>query len=200
MLSTKGTRSLKFLVSHLSDDFAEVAGDGNVYHRSDVEAGWSDVTLKDYKLSDCMFKLITSDAAYVNCKMELDATYKGQPFPRRFRVTWVWTRQNGSWVIRFEQRTIIPEQSKIVYSSSRLVTLCRTPAPGAPLFASFVAPSRNFSGFSMGAQALRLPSRDGEGDLPGGEFGAPRFDAARLSALPNGRQAHAATPSDDSRR
>lgn len=112
MYEAEKRRDLPFVLSKLSDDFAEVAGDGKVYHRSDIEAGWADVTLKDYKLSDCIFKLIARDAAYLSCAMEIDATYKGQPFPGRLRVTWVWTRQNGSWLVRFEQGTIIPEQKK----------------------------------------------------------------------------------------
>lgn len=112
MYEAEKRKDLNFVLAHLSDDFAEVAGDGNVYHRSDIEAGWSDVTLKDYKLSDCIFKLMTRDAAYLSCMMEVDATYKGQPLPRRFRVTTVWTRQKGVWLIRFEQGTTIPEQKK----------------------------------------------------------------------------------------
>jgi ketosteroid isomerase-like protein len=112
MYEAEKRKDLHFVLSHLSDDFAEVAGDGNVYHRADIEAGWSDVTLKDYKLSDCIFQLMTRDAAYLSCRMEVDATYKGQPFPQRFRVTTVWTRQQGGWLIRFEQGTIIPEQKK----------------------------------------------------------------------------------------
>ena len=86
-----------------------MAGDGHVYHRSDIQAGWSDVTLKGYRLSDCIFKLITRDAAYFSCLMELDATHKGRPFPSRFRVTTVWARQKGVWLARFEQGTLIPE-------------------------------------------------------------------------------------------
>lgn len=112
MYEAERRKDLNFVLSHLSDDFAEAAGDGNVYHRSDIEAGWSDVTLKEYKLSDCIFKLMTRDAAYMSCLMEVDATYKGQPFPHRLRVTTVWTRQKGAWLIRFEQGTIIPERKK----------------------------------------------------------------------------------------
>ncbi|HXY26106.1 MAG TPA: nuclear transport factor 2 family protein [Candidatus Acidoferrum sp.] len=112
MYEAEKRKDLNFVLSHLSDDFAEVAGDGNVYHRSDIEAGWSDVTLKDYKLSDCIFKLMTRDAAYLSCRMEVDATYKGQPLPQRFRVTTVWTRQKGAWLVRFEQGTTIAEQKK----------------------------------------------------------------------------------------
>jgi ketosteroid isomerase-like protein len=112
MYEAEKRKDLKFVLSHLADDFAEVAGDGGVYHRSDIEAGWGDVVLKDYQLSDCAFKLMTRDAAYLTCKMEVDATYKGQPFPQRFRLTTVWTRRKGEWLIRFEQGTIIPEPSK----------------------------------------------------------------------------------------
>jgi hypothetical protein len=112
MYEAEKRKDLNFVLSHLSDDFAEVAGDGKVYYRSDIEAGWSDVTLRDYKLSDCIFKLMIRDAAYLSCMMEVDATYKGQPFPQHFRVTTMWTRRKGVWLIRFEQGTIIPEHKK----------------------------------------------------------------------------------------
>jgi len=112
MYEAEKRKDLNFVLSHLSDDFAEVAGDGQVYHRSDIAAGWSAVTLNDYKLSDCIFNLMTRDAAYLSCMMDVDATYKAQPFPQHFRVTTVWTQGNGAWLIRFEQGTIIPEQKK----------------------------------------------------------------------------------------
>jgi len=112
MYEAEKRKDLKFVLSHLAEDFAEVAGDGGVYYRADIEAGWADVVLRDYKLSDCAFKLMTRDAAYLACKMEVDATYKGQPFPQRFRLTTVWTRQKGEWLIRLEQGTIIPEPPK----------------------------------------------------------------------------------------
>jgi ketosteroid isomerase-like protein len=111
MYEAERRRDLKFVLSHLADDFAEVAGNGGVYHRGDIEAEWSNVALHDYKLSDCAFKLMTRDSAYLTCKMELDATYKGQPFPSRLRVTTVWTRHGGEWSIRFEQGTTILEPS-----------------------------------------------------------------------------------------
>jgi hypothetical protein len=111
MYEAERWRDLKFVLSHLADDFAEVAGNGGVYHRVDIEAEWSNVALHDYKLSDCAFKLMTRDSAYLSCKMELDATYKGQPFPSRLRVTTVWTRHGGEWSIRFEQGTTILEPS-----------------------------------------------------------------------------------------
>ena len=112
MYEAEKGRDLDFVLAHLADDFAEVAGDGAVYHRSDIQAGLADVALKDYKLSDCLFKLMTRDAAYMTCILDVDATYKGQPLPQRFRVTTVWTRHQGEWLVRFEQGTIIPEAKK----------------------------------------------------------------------------------------
>jgi ketosteroid isomerase-like protein len=112
MYEAEKRKDLKFVLSHLAEDFAEVAGDGGVYHRVDIEAGWSDVVLKDYLLSDCVFKLMSREAAYLSCKMGVDATYKGQPLPKRLRVTTLWTRHKDEWLVRFEQGTIIPEPSK----------------------------------------------------------------------------------------
>jgi hypothetical protein len=112
MYKAEKRRDLKFVLSKLAEDFAEVAGDGRVYHRADIEAGWSDVRLNEYELSDCVFKLMTRDAAYLSCRMEFDATYKGQPLPKQLRVTTVWTNRGGDWLMRFEQGTIIPEPSK----------------------------------------------------------------------------------------
>ena len=109
MYEAEKRRDLKFVLSHLAEDFAEVAGDGKIYHRDDIEANWSEVRLNNYQLSDCVFRLMTSDAAYLSCNMQVDATYKGQPFPRQFRVTTVWTHQGGEWLIRFEQGTVIPD-------------------------------------------------------------------------------------------
>ena len=105
-------KDLKFIFAHLAQDFAEVAGDGKVYHREDIEAEWPNVAVKDSKVSDYVFKLMTPDAAYLSYNMEVDATFKGQPFPKHFRVTTVWTRQQGRWLIRFEQATVIPEPAK----------------------------------------------------------------------------------------
>jgi ketosteroid isomerase-like protein len=112
MYEAEKRKDLKFIFSHLAEDFAEVAGDGKIYHRSDIEAGWNDVVLNSYELLDCVFKLMTHDSAYMSCEMELDALYKSQPFPGRFRVTYFWTRQNNDWLLRFEQGTIIPEPAK----------------------------------------------------------------------------------------
>lgn len=108
MYAAEKKHDLYFIRSYLSDDFAEVAGDGRVYHLKDIEADFADMELRDYKLSDCVTKVVASDAAYMSCAMEVDASFKGNPLPRLFRITWLWTRAKDRWVVRFEQATIVP--------------------------------------------------------------------------------------------
>ncbi len=109
MYQAEERRDLKFIRPRMSDDFTEVAGDGKVYHWSDIEAGFKDVVLQDYKITDCIFKLTTRDSAWLTCRMDLHATYRGQPFPSSLRVTYFWTRQKKDWLLRFEQGTVITE-------------------------------------------------------------------------------------------
>ncbi len=111
MYAAEKKHDLNFIRSYLSDDMAEVAGDGRVYHLKDIEAGFADMELREYKLTDCVTKLVTSDAAYLSCAMAVDASFKGTPLPRLFRVTWLWTRVKDRWRLRFEQATIVPATS-----------------------------------------------------------------------------------------
>jgi hypothetical protein len=108
MYAAEKQHDRNFIRSYLSDDFAEVAGDGRVYRWKDIEGGFADMELREYKLSDCVTKLVAPDAAYLSCAMEVDASFKGTPLPRLFRVTWLWTRAKERWVVRFEQATIVP--------------------------------------------------------------------------------------------
>ncbi|MGZ4836225.1 MAG: nuclear transport factor 2 family protein [Terriglobales bacterium] len=108
MYAAEKKHDLNFIRSYLSDDFAEVGGDGRVYHWKDVEAGFADMELREYKLSDCVTKVVASEVAYMSCAMQVDASFKGNALPRLFRVTWLWTRANDRWVVRFEQATIVP--------------------------------------------------------------------------------------------
>lgn len=108
MYAAEKKHDLNFIRSYLSDDFAEVAGDARVYTWKDIEASIADMELRDYRLSDCLTRLVTSDAAYLTCAMEVDASFKGNRLPRLFRVTWLWTHARDRWVLRFEQSTIVP--------------------------------------------------------------------------------------------
>jgi hypothetical protein len=112
MYEAEKRSDLQFIRAHLADDFAEVAGDGNLYHWSDLEANFKDVVLNDVKLSDCIFKLMTADSAYLICRMDLSATFKGQLFPAHLRVSYMWTRSKNDWLLRFEQGTVITEPVK----------------------------------------------------------------------------------------
>ncbi len=109
MYDAEKRKDLKFIFAHMAEDFAEAGGDGKIYRRSDIEAAWNDVVLQEYKLSDCMFKLMTTNSAYMSCLMEVDGTFKGQAFPKHIRVSWVWAQQNGKWLVQFEQGTVVPE-------------------------------------------------------------------------------------------
>jgi len=53
MYEAEKRKDLDFVLSNFADDFAEVAGDGRVYRREDIQAGWSEMSLHDYKLSEC---------------------------------------------------------------------------------------------------------------------------------------------------
>ena len=108
MYAAEKQHDINFIHSYLSDDFAEVAGDGHVYHWKEIEAGSADMELRDYKVSDCVTRVVTSDAAYMSCAMDVNASFKGNPLPRLFRVTWLWTRAKDRWTLRFEQATIVP--------------------------------------------------------------------------------------------
>ncbi len=112
MYEAEKRKDLKFIFSHMSSDFTEVAGDGKIYRQADIEKAFQGVELKDYKLSDCIFNLMTSDSAYMSCVMDVNATFNGQAFPSQFRVSWVWTQVKGKWLVRFEQGTVIPPPAK----------------------------------------------------------------------------------------
>lgn len=112
MYEAEKRKDLKFIFSHLSDDFEEVAANGGIYHKSDIAAEWDNVSVKSYEISDMRFKQLNRDTAYVIYAMKVDGTYKGQPFPMHMRVTTVWTRNKNGWVLRFEQGSPITQAAE----------------------------------------------------------------------------------------
>lgn len=102
---------LDFILANLADDFAEVGGDGEIYRKADIKEHFHEVTVNSYSVQDMLFHRMTDDSAYVIYGLTVDATYNGQKFPGRFRVSTVWTKVNGDWKLRFEQGTIIPEKA-----------------------------------------------------------------------------------------
>jgi ketosteroid isomerase-like protein len=99
---------LAYVKSHLDEDFAEVAGDGNVYGFNDIEKGFAEMQLNHYALTNCIARAMGVNAAYLTCRMEVEASYQGTPLPKEMRVTWLWKKSVSGWKVSFEQATLIP--------------------------------------------------------------------------------------------
>ena len=108
MYAAEQRHDLAYVKSHLDPDFAEVAGDGNIYRFDAIEKGFADMQLNRYELTDCVARAMHVNAAYLTCKMEVDATYQGTPLPKNMRVTWLWKKSQSGWKVSFEQATLIP--------------------------------------------------------------------------------------------
>jgi hypothetical protein len=107
MYAAEQRHDLAYVKSHLDADFAEVAGDGNVYGFEAIEKGFADMQLKHYELTDCMARAMDLNAAYLTCRMKVDASYQGTPLPKEMRVTWLWKKSASGWKVSFEQATLI---------------------------------------------------------------------------------------------
>ena len=107
MYAAEQRHDFAYIKSFLNSDFAEVAGDGNIYAINAIEKGFPYVQLKHYDLTDCIAKEIAVNAAYLTCRMEVDASYQRTPLPREMRVTWLWKKSASRWKLSFEQATLI---------------------------------------------------------------------------------------------
>lgn len=107
MYEAEKRKDLGFVIAHLADDFAEVSEDGKIYHRDDIVKGWPEMAVSQCEPSDFVFTLMTKDAAWLSYRLHVEATFQGVALPKEFRVTTVWTRTKGKWVIRFEQGTVL---------------------------------------------------------------------------------------------
>ncbi len=107
MYAAEQRHDLAYVKSHLDADFAEVAGNGNVYGFEAIEKGFADMQLKHYELTDCIARAMDLNAAYLTCRREVDATYQGTPLPKEMRVTWFWKKSASGWKVSFEQATLI---------------------------------------------------------------------------------------------
>jgi hypothetical protein len=88
-----------------------------VYYWKDIEPGIADMELRDYKLTECISNFVASDAAYLSCKMEVDASSKGNALPRLFRV-----------ISASSQRTSSPLS---IHRAVKLSSMRRRPTSGA---------------------------------------------------------------------
>jgi hypothetical protein len=62
-------------------------------------------------MTEIRFRLLAKDVALLMYKLEVDASVGGHPIPRLHRVSTIWTRKNGEWLVRFHQGTLIPVAS-----------------------------------------------------------------------------------------
>ena len=97
------------IARHLAPDFLEIAGDGNTYTKSQVATYFSDVKLNGYTISEVQENTLAADVTLITYRIAVDASFKGQPVPHSARVSSVWTRQSGTWLMKFHQSTPIPQ-------------------------------------------------------------------------------------------
>jgi len=111
LLDAEKRKDAKAILDKLADDFTELGSDGGVYFKSDVASALPSVEVKDSKMTEIRFRLLAKDVALLMYKLEVDASVGGHPIPRLHRVSTIWTRKNGEWLVRFHQGTLIPVAS-----------------------------------------------------------------------------------------
>jgi hypothetical protein len=109
MIEAEHKHNWEAIARRLAPDFLEIAGDGKVYNKEQVAAYFPDVRLNKYTISEMEVRVVDANAGIVAYKIEVDATFKGQPIPGAARVSSVWARQNGAWLMKFHQATPIPK-------------------------------------------------------------------------------------------
>ena len=108
MYAAEQRHDLAYVKAHLDEDLVEVGGDGNLYGFKDIEKGFADMQLKRYELTNCVARAVDVNAAFLTCRMEVEASYQGTPLPKDMRVTWLWKKSASGWKVNFEQATLIP--------------------------------------------------------------------------------------------
>ncbi len=93
----------------VAPDFLEIGADGKAYTKQQVAAVFKDVTVNSYNISEIEFRSLSSSAALLAYRVDVDASFKGQHMPGSFRVSSAWSRVGGAWMVRFHQVTIIPK-------------------------------------------------------------------------------------------
>jgi hypothetical protein len=109
MIESERKHNWETIARRLASDFLEIAGDGKAYNKDQVAAYFPDIGLNKYAISEMEVRIIDANAAIVAYRIAVDATFKGQPVPGAARVSSVWARQNGAWMMKFHQSTPIPK-------------------------------------------------------------------------------------------
>ncbi len=98
------------IARRLAPDFLEIAADGRVYNAQQVAEYFPQIQLHSFKLSEKEFRSLGPNAALVAYRSDVDASFKGQRLPGAFRISSVWVRRNGIWLLKFHQVTPVPKQ------------------------------------------------------------------------------------------
>lgn len=109
MIEAERKHNWEAIARRLAPDFLEVAGDGKAYSKEQVAAYFPDVRLNKYTISEMEVRMVAANVGVLTYKVEVDATFQGQPIPGAARVSSVWVRQKGAWLMKFHQSTPIPK-------------------------------------------------------------------------------------------
>ena len=111
MLEAEKQHDWEAIAKRLAPEFVEIAGDGNVYTKADVEKYFPEVKLIEYELRDIQFRALGARAALVMYKMDVNFTFQGKPGPAHMRVSTVWVQdtKSGQWLVMFHQATLVPQ-------------------------------------------------------------------------------------------
>lgn len=110
MIESERKHNWEAIARRLTPDFLEIAADGKTYNQAQVAAHFPDVKLNQYSISEMEIRVIDANAAIIAYRVTVDATFKGQPAPGAARVSSVWVRHGGVWLMKFHQATPIPKQ------------------------------------------------------------------------------------------
>ena len=111
LLEAEKRHDWEALAKRLAPEFVEIAGDGNVYTKADVEKYFPEVKLIKYELSDIQFRPLGTRAALLLYKLDANFTFQGKPGPAHMRVSTVWVQdlKSGQWLVMFHQATLVPQ-------------------------------------------------------------------------------------------
>lgn len=98
------------IARRLALDFLEISADGKAYNKQQVAAYFPDVKVHSYKLSEMEFRSLAANAALLAYRSDVDASFKGKRLAGSFRVSSVWVRHDGAWLLKFHQVTPVPKQ------------------------------------------------------------------------------------------
>jgi hypothetical protein len=97
------------IARRLAPDFLELGADGNTYTKEQAAEIFKDVKVDSCKMTDVEVRALAPAAAVIAYKIEVQASYKGQPMAATYRASSAWARVGGAWLMKFHQVTSVPK-------------------------------------------------------------------------------------------